>query len=845
VVRRALVVAALALVWTAAAHAATPQQLTVPLPDGASASCSLTLPDAGAPQAGVMLFHGLGGRHQDVEPLATNFFAPAGYATLECDARGHGAKPLCCWALAAPPVVADVQAEFSWFQQRIGTNNIGALGISLGGGTIWNAAASGVPFKALVPVITWTNLQTALAPQSFAKLGLVLLLSQAVPASLWSPVLQQAAAALTAGNTSQGSGVDWNANQSIQKLGGFSTPTLMIQGRHDFLFDIDQVIATYKLLTGPKRVYLGNFGHAPDSTTTAPDQAYFWPLAVKWFDRFLQGTQNGVDKVAFELGHDPWDGKTTTYAGPPPTKRISVNLPGSKAISGAAGKVVRSVRVTGGPHETFGDTTVTIRYSGASEWDRLVAVLCVQGNSTPISVGGVKISGASGKATIRLMNESVKIPAGKKLVLYVGPTSLIQDPADAVYIASVPSTAKVTIGKITLNLSVLKKAVSRVLSSRRATPGVTKTQIVLGGTGPLTSTESAYAPVLRGAKAYFDYVNAHGGVNGRKIVYKIEDDQFDPAQTVAKTQKLVESDNVFAIFNSVGTEHALAVRDYLNAKKVPQLFVGSGATAIGNNHAKFPWTMGLLPSFVGEGTVVGRMIAKQHPRAKIGVLYEGDEYGNELLTGLKKGLGAKAKQIVSAQSYALLATDVTQQVQTLRAAGADTFVIFALPKQAIQAFVVAGKIGWKPYEYVTSVSIDPAVMQIVKLNAPAGTGVGAQSTAFLHDPTNPTQKRSAGVQLYLQIMKTYLPSEDPKAVAHIYGMMAAYAMVDALKHAGKNPTRASVLKAATHLNETNPFLLPGLKLTTSPSDYFPLARTYQVKFQHGYWNVLGKPLQVP
>ncbi len=170
-------------------------------------------------------------------------------------------------------------------------------------------------------------------------------------------------------------------------------------------------------------------------------------------------------------------------------------------------------------------------------------------------------------------------------------------------------------------------------------------------------------------------------------------------------------------------------------------------------------------------------------------------------------------------------------------------MIFALPKQAIQAFVVAAKLGWKPAEYVTSVSIDPAVMQIVHLNSGNAVGVGATSTAFLHDPTNPTQATSAGVKLYRQIMQKYLPNEDWKAVAHIYGMMAAYAMVDSLKHAGKNPTRASLLKAATHLNETNPFLLPGLTVTTSPSDYFPLGKTYLVRYLHGFWNVLGKPLK--
>jgi ABC-type branched-subunit amino acid transport system substrate-binding protein len=331
-------------------------------------------------------------------------------------------------------------------------------------------------------------------------------------------------------------------------------------------------------------------------------------------------------------------------------------------------------------------------------------------------------------------------------------------------------------------------------------------------------------------------------VHGRKIVYKIEDDQYNPVNTVQLTSKLVEQDQVFAIFNSIGTEHALAVRDYLNERKVPQLFVGSGAAQIGTQHAKYPWTIGLLPSFVGEGSIYGRLIAKNQPKAKVGVLYENDEYGQELLAGLRRGLGSHAGQIVGTQSYALLDTDVAAQVQSLRAAGADTFVIFALPKQAIQAFIAAARLGWKPTEYVTSVSIDPAVMKIVHANA-AGAGVGATSTAFLHDPTNPTQKSSAGVKLYLQIMKRYVPGEQPEAVAHIYGMMAAYAMVDALEHAGRNLTRAGLLRAAQHLDETNPFLLPGLKLSTSPGNYFPIGSTYLVRYLHGFWNVLGKPLK--
>ena len=386
-------------------------------------------------------------------------------------------------------------------------------------------------------------------------------------------------------------------------------------------------------------------------------------------------------------------------------------------------------------------------------------------------------------------------------------------------------------------------AVPAAGASRTDTPGVTPTQILLGATGPLSGAESQYEPVLSGAKAYFDYVNDHGGVLGRKVAFKLEDDQYDPSQTVGLTQKLVEQDKVFAIFNSIGTEHALAVRQYLNDQKVPQLFAATGASTIAAQHAQYPWTIGLLPSNLGEGTIYGRQIVATKPKAKIGVLYENDEYGNELLAGLKRGLGSHAGQIVSAQSYALLDPNVDSQVTQLKASGADTFVIFALPKQAIQAFVIAAKLGWKPTEYVTSVSIDPAVMQIVHLNAGNQTGVGATSTAFLHDPTNPTQASAPGVKLYRQIMKKYLPNEDWKAVAHIYGMMAAYAMVDSLKHAGKNLTRAGLLKAVTHLNEVNPFLLPGLTVTTSPSDYLPLGKTYLVRYQHGFWNVLGKPLK--
>jgi hypothetical protein len=245
------------------------------------------------------------------------------------------------------------------------------------------------------------------------------------------------------------------------QLSSISTPTLLVQGRHDFLFDIDQALSAYRSLKGPKRLYLGDIGHSPASNPPAEQSTYF-KEAVTWFDRYLRSVSNGVEtKPSIVLAHDPWDGTPTSYKALPATKTISVTLPGATTMSGATGKVVRSVRITGGPHETFGDSTVVVRYSAAKNWDRLVAVLAVAGNSTPITAGGVKLSASSGKVTIKLMNEAVRVAAGKKLVLYLSSTSIAQDPGDALYLSAVQPGAEITIGRVTLNVSVLKQAVSR------------------------------------------------------------------------------------------------------------------------------------------------------------------------------------------------------------------------------------------------------------------------------------------------------------------------------------------------------------------------------------------------
>ena len=384
-------------------------------------------------------------------------------------------------------------------------------------------------------------------------------------------------------------------------------------------------------------------------------------------------------------------------------------------------------------------------------------------------------------------------------------------------------------------------AAALALGAPAATPGVTATTITLGGTVPLTGPAAAYGSVGRGADAYFKYVNSKGGVYGRKVIYKYEDDEFDVAKTIQLTRQLVEQDNVLAIFNSVGTEHALATRPYLNDRKVPQLFVGSGVSTLATEHRQYPWSMGYLPSFAGEGTIYGRYVATHQPKARIAVLYENSDFGKDMLSGLRRGLGGKAK-IVATQAYEIEDNDVGSQVAKLKGSGADTFLILALPKQAISAFVSAHQLGWQPRCYVTSVSIDPAVMAIVKFNGAGSLANGAVSTAFLHDPTNPAQRKTKGVLLYNAIMKRYGKGFDAKQIAHIYGMAVAYTMVDALEHAGRNPTRDSLLRAATHLTEVNPFLLPGLPVRTAPGDYYPIGATYLVRYLHGVWMPSGKPL---
>jgi alpha-beta hydrolase superfamily lysophospholipase len=434
------------------------QELTITASDGTKLACGLVLP-AGSPPSGgwpgLLLFHALGQTHAFMETIANAVLAPLGFASLACDARGTGASGG-TFGLDGPKEVQDVRDLFNWFSARaeVSDTRIGAFGLSLGGGAVWNAAVAGVPFKAIVPAITWTNLGPALNPNGVPRGGEIAALAQATPLSRWDPALAQARSDLAGGVVTPGVKSTEAARSSRSRLRSLHVPTLILQGRHDFLFDMDQAIAAYRLLAGPKRLYLGDLGHAP-AKNPATEQPSYLGEAVAWFAHYLAGI--GTVHGGVKLAHDPWRGTTTSYAGLPPTRQASVNLPGSKRIA-ADGSVSRSARLTGGPLETFGDGSLSVRYSNNSAVTEIRAMVSLKGGAV-VTVGAAKVGGGSGVVKIRLLDEAVLLPRGHRLAVTVGGIS-----ADGVYLPigrGQGSPPAITIGRITLNLSVLKKTVSR------------------------------------------------------------------------------------------------------------------------------------------------------------------------------------------------------------------------------------------------------------------------------------------------------------------------------------------------------------------------------------------------
>jgi branched-chain amino acid transport system substrate-binding protein len=381
-----------------------------------------------------------------------------------------------------------------------------------------------------------------------------------------------------------------------------------------------------------------------------------------------------------------------------------------------------------------------------------------------------------------------------------------------------------------------------------ATPGVTAKSILLEGTFPLSGPASGYAPIPVGMAAYFSYANAHGGVNGRQINFKYTDDGYNPATTVQVTHKFVEQDHAFALVGGLGTEPQTAVRQYLNDNKVPELFVSTGATTFDRDWATYPWTIGWQPDYEAEGAIYGKYIVKNLPTAKLGVLYQNDDYGNDYLRGLNAGLTQEhAPQIVSAQPFDLTAGigAVQAAVLKLRASGADTFVIFGTPTPTIQAYVIATKIGWAPAHVITnSVSATDTFLTLATKSGSTLTN-GTITVNYLLDPSNPIYNKAAGMKLYRSIMAKYAPKANANDGLNLYGVAKAWTTVQILKAAGKNLTRAGLMKAARNMNfsaatkNADPFLLPGVKTFTKGGYQYPISQVTLVQYQNNVFQPVG------
>jgi branched-chain amino acid transport system substrate-binding protein len=384
-------------------------------------------------------------------------------------------------------------------------------------------------------------------------------------------------------------------------------------------------------------------------------------------------------------------------------------------------------------------------------------------------------------------------------------------------------------------LAVAAAIVSAAFASQTATPGVTAKTITIGGTFPLTGPAALYGVIPKAESAYFAYVNAHGGVNGRKIVFKYYDDGYNPANTVPLTKKLVEQDHVFAVYGSLGTAPILATRDYLNKAKVPQVLVATGDSYWGAQYKKYPWTIGFQPDYPGESRVYGQFINSKVPQAKIGVLMQDDAYGANYDAGFVQGLGDSKAKIVDTEKYDATQTDVSSQIVKLKAAGANTVAIFALPTQTITALVVMTKIGWHPTTFINNVSGSPLFMNLAQKS---GANVEGDITAsYVADVIN--NASSAASLQYRSILSKYDSGADPTDSDNLFGVANAWTFVKALSEAGKNPTRASLMTALTHMNWVNPFLYPGVKMVTTPTERFPIDQQILEQYKSGAYHPFG------
>jgi branched-chain amino acid transport system substrate-binding protein len=385
-------------------------------------------------------------------------------------------------------------------------------------------------------------------------------------------------------------------------------------------------------------------------------------------------------------------------------------------------------------------------------------------------------------------------------------------------------------------VSVAIAAGTPAVAQKKYDTGATDTEIKVGNIMPYSGPASAYAIIGKTEAAFFNKVNAEGGINGRKINFISYDDSYSPPKAVEQARKLVESDGVLLIFQSLGTPSNSAIMKYMNGKKVPQLFVATGATKFGDPK-EFPWTMGWQPNYQSEGRVYAKYIEDNYPNGKIGILYQNDDYGKDVVKGLKDGLADKASMIIAEVPYETSDPTVDSQIVKLKASGADIFLNVATPKFAAQAIKKVAELGWKPVHIVNNVSnsvggvLNPAGLDNAK---------GVLSTAYYKDPTDPSWKDDPAFKTWSAFMDKYYPDGNRTDGNTVYGYLLGQTLVQVLKQSGDDLTRENVMKQAANLKELQlDMLLPGIAIHTSPTNYYPLQQLQMEKFDGERWQRFG------
>lgn len=377
---------------------------------------------------------------------------------------------------------------------------------------------------------------------------------------------------------------------------------------------------------------------------------------------------------------------------------------------------------------------------------------------------------------------------------------------------------------------------SPALAQKKYGPGVTDTEIKLGQTMPYSGPASAYGAIGKAELAYFKMINEQGGIHGRKVNLLSLDDGYSPPRTVEQTRKLVEEEKVLALFQSLGTPTNTAIHKYANAKKVPHLFLSTGATKWGDPKG-FPWTLGFQPSYQVEARIYAKHILKEKPAGKIGVLYQNDDYGKDYLKGFKDGLGAKANLIVAEVSYEVTDPTVDSQIVTLKGSGADVLFTIATPKFAAQAIRKVADLGWKPQHYLNNVA-----SSVGAVLTPAGLdkSVGLITALYMKDPTDPQWSKDAGMQRWRDFMAKYMAGADANDFNYVYGYGAAQLMTLVLGNCGDDLSRENLMKQATSLKDiTTDVLLPGIRYNTGPDDFFLVEQLQLARFDGKRWVLFG------